>query len=58
MIPLDASALHDDTLPWHVTVLEEVGSTSDWLKQNAADLPIGTVVFTVRTAGSRRAART
>ncbi len=55
MIPLDASAVHDDTLPWHVTVLDEVGSTSDWLKQNAADLPVGTVVFTEsQTAGRGR----
>jgi len=55
MIPLDASALHDDTLPWHITVLDEVGSTSDWLKQNAADLTDGTVVFTEsQTAGRGR----
>jgi len=55
MIPLDASALRDDTLPWHVTVLGEVGSTSDWLKQNAADLPVGTAVFTEsQTAGRGR----
>jgi BirA family biotin operon repressor/biotin-[acetyl-CoA-carboxylase] ligase len=45
MIPLSAEALHDSALPWHVTVLDEVGSTSDWLKQNAADLPLGSVVF-------------
>ncbi|OYW78099.1 MAG: biotin--[acetyl-CoA-carboxylase] ligase [Verrucomicrobia bacterium 12-59-8] len=55
MIPLDARALNDDTLPWRVTVLDEVGSTSDWLKQNAADLPVGTVVFTEsQTAGRGR----
>ncbi|MDI1315575.1 biotin--[acetyl-CoA-carboxylase] ligase [Prosthecobacter sp.] len=55
MIPLDASALNDDTLPWQVTVLDEVGSTSDWLKQNAADLPVGTAVFTEsQTAGRGR----
>lgn len=55
MTPLDASALNDDTLPWHVTVLDEVGSTSDWLRQNAADLPVGTVVFTEsQTAGRGR----
>jgi len=55
MIPLDASALHEDALPWHITVLEEVGSTSDWLKQNAANLPIGTVVFAEsQTAGRGR----
>jgi BirA family biotin operon repressor/biotin-[acetyl-CoA-carboxylase] ligase len=55
MIPLEASALHDDALPWQITVLEEVGSTSDWLKQNAADLPVGTVVFAEsQTAGRGR----
>ncbi|WP_395752004.1 biotin--[acetyl-CoA-carboxylase] ligase [Prosthecobacter sp.] len=55
MIPLDASALQDDTLPWRITVLDEVGSTSDWLKQNAATLPVGTVVFTEsQTAGRGR----
>ena len=55
MIPLDASTLQDDALPWHVTVLDEVGSTSDWLKQNAADLPVGTVVFAeCQTAGRGR----
>lgn len=55
MIPLDASALQDDTLPWRITVLQEVGSTSDWLKQNAAALPAGTVVFTEeQTAGRGR----
>ena len=55
MTPLDASVLNDDTLPWHVTALDEVGSTSDWLKQNAADLTVGTVVFTEsQTAGRGR----
>jgi len=55
MIPLDASALNDPALPWHVKVLDEVGSTSDWLKQNSADLPVGTVVFTEsQTAGRGR----
>lgn len=55
MIPLDAQVLQDDTLPWHVTVLDEVGSTSDWLKQHAADLPVGAVVFTEsQTAGRGR----
>jgi BirA family biotin operon repressor/biotin-[acetyl-CoA-carboxylase] ligase len=55
MIPLDASAMQDDTLPWHITVLDEVGSTSDWLKQNAAGLPVSTVVFTEsQTAGRGR----
>lgn len=55
MIPLDAAALNDSTLPWHVTVLDEVNSTSDWLKQRAAALPVGTVVFTEsQTAGRGR----
>jgi BirA family biotin operon repressor/biotin-[acetyl-CoA-carboxylase] ligase len=55
MIPLDARALYDDALPWHVTVLDEVGSTSDWLKQRAAELPVGAVVFTEsQTAGRGR----
>ena len=55
MIPLESSVLNDDTLSWHVTVLDEVGSTSDWLKQNAAGLPVGTVVFTEsQTAGRGR----
>jgi BirA family biotin operon repressor/biotin-[acetyl-CoA-carboxylase] ligase len=55
MIPLDASALNDPALPWHITVLDEVGSTSDWLKQNAATLPVGAVVFTEsQTAGRGR----
>lgn len=55
MIPLDASAINDPSLPWHVTVLDEVGSTSDWLKQNTANLPVGAVVFTEsQTAGRGR----
>jgi BirA family transcriptional regulator, biotin operon repressor / biotin---[acetyl-CoA-carboxylase] ligase len=55
MIPLDASDLRDDALPWHITVLDEVGSTSDWLKHNAVNLPIGTVVFAEsQTAGRGR----
>ena len=55
MIPLDSCALHDDALPWQITVLDEVGSTSDWLKQHAANLPIGTVVFAEsQTAGRGR----
>jgi BirA family biotin operon repressor/biotin-[acetyl-CoA-carboxylase] ligase len=53
MIPLNASALQDDALPWRVTVLDEVGSTSDWLKQNAASLPVGTVVFTESQTSGR-----
>jgi len=55
MIPLSADALNDDTLPWHVRVFDELGSTSDWLKQNAAQLKTGTVVFTEsQTAGRGR----
>ena len=55
MIPLDAASLNDESLPWHVTVLDEVGSTSDWLKQRAAELPLGSVVFTEsQTAGRGR----
>ncbi len=55
MIPLDAATLHDPTLPWHVTVLDEVSSTSDWLKQRATDLPANSVVFTEsQTAGRGR----
>lgn len=55
MIPLNAAALHDPALPWHVTVLNEVNSTSDWLKQRAAEVPVGTVVFTEsQTAGRGR----
>ena len=66
MIPLSADALNDDALPWRVRVFDELGSTSDWLKQNAAQLEIGTVVspspkppaeVVATTAGSRRAAR-
>lgn len=55
MIPLDAHALQNDEPHWHVTVLEETGSTSDWLKQNATTLPVGTVVFAeAQTAGRGR----
>lgn len=55
MIPLDATALNDPALPWRVTVLEETGSTSDWLKARAAEVPVGTVVFTEsQTAGRGR----
>jgi BirA family biotin operon repressor/biotin-[acetyl-CoA-carboxylase] ligase len=55
MIPLETARLHDDAAPWHITVLEEVGSTSDWLKSNAEALPIGTVVFAEsQTAGRGR----
>jgi BirA family biotin operon repressor/biotin-[acetyl-CoA-carboxylase] ligase len=46
MIPLDTAALNDPTLPWQVTVLDEVASTSDWLKQSASSLPVDTVLFT------------
>jgi BirA family biotin operon repressor/biotin-[acetyl-CoA-carboxylase] ligase len=55
MIPLSTDALNDESLPWHVTVLDEVNSTSDWLKSKAAELPVGTVVFTEsQTAGRGR----
>ncbi|MFN7563966.1 MAG: biotin--[acetyl-CoA-carboxylase] ligase [Prosthecobacter sp.] len=55
MIPLSADALNDDTLPWRVRVFDELGSTSDWLKQNAAQLETGAVVFTEsQTAGRGR----
>lgn len=55
MIPLSAVALNDDMLSWHVRVFDELGSTSDWLKQNAAQLETGTVVFTEsQTAGRGR----
>ncbi|MBK8091486.1 MAG: biotin--[acetyl-CoA-carboxylase] ligase [Verrucomicrobiaceae bacterium] len=55
MIPLSADALNVPELPWNVCVLDEVGSTSDWLKQQAAQLPTGTVVFAEsQTAGRGR----
>lgn len=55
MIPLSADALNDDTLPFCVRVFDELGSTSDWLKENAASVPIGTVVFAEsQTAGRGR----
>lgn len=55
MIPLSADALNDAALPWRVRVFDELGSTSDWLKQNAASEPVGTVVFTEsQTAGRGR----
>ena len=55
MIPLSADALNDDTLPWRVRVFDELGSTSDSLKQNAAQLETGAVVFTEsQTAGRGR----
>jgi BirA family biotin operon repressor/biotin-[acetyl-CoA-carboxylase] ligase len=55
MIPLSADTLNDDSLPWRVRVLDELGSTSDWLKQNAGSEQIGTVVFTEsQTAGRGR----
>ncbi len=55
MIPLDASALSDPALPWAVTVLDEIGSTSDWLKARAIEAPVGTVVFAEsQTAGRGR----
>ncbi len=55
MTPLDAAALNDPALPWHVTVLDETGSTSDWLKERATELPVRSVVFTEsQTAGRGR----
>lgn len=55
MIPLETARFHDDAAPWHITVLDEVGSTSDWLKSNATTLPVGTVVFAEsQTAGRGR----
>lgn len=55
MIPLSADALTDPTLPWHVTVLDEIHSTSDWLKSKASTASVGTVVFTEsQTAGRGR----
>lgn len=55
MIHLSVDALNDDELPWRVRVFDELGSTSDWLKQNAASEPVGTVVFTEsQTAGRGR----
>lgn len=55
MIPLSADALTDDALPWRVHVFDELGSTSDWLKQNASREPVGTVIFTEsQTAGRGR----
>lgn len=55
MTPLNGRMLQDETVPWDITVLEEVGSTSDWLKQNAETLPAGTVVFAEsQTAGRGR----
>lgn len=55
MIPLRAEALNETSLPWHVTVLDETGSTSDWLKLQASKAPVGTVVFTEsQTAGRGR----
>ena len=55
MSPLSADALNDDTLPFCVRVFDELGSTSDWLKENAASVPIGTVVLAEsQTAGRGR----
>lgn len=55
MIPLSANALNDPALPWQITVLDEVDSTSDWLKERAASLPVGSVVFAEsQTAGRGR----
>lgn len=55
MTPLDATALNEASSSWHVVVLDEVTSTSDWLKQRASEVPVGTVVFTEsQTAGRGR----
>jgi BirA family biotin operon repressor/biotin-[acetyl-CoA-carboxylase] ligase len=55
MIPLNADVLNDPDLPWNVTVLDEVGSTSDWLRERAASVQPGTVVFAeAQTAGRGR----
>lgn len=55
MIPLDAAALNTPALPWHVTVLDETASTSDWLKARAGEAAVGTVVFAEwQTAGRGR----
>lgn len=55
MIPLSADGLNDPALPWQVVVLEETGSTSDWLKARAGEVPAGTAVFTEsQTAGRGR----
>lgn len=55
MIPLSTAALNDDSPPWHVIVLDEIHSTSDWIKAQAAELPVGTVVFAEsQTAGRGR----
>lgn len=55
MISLSVDALNDDAFPWRVRIFDELGSTSDWLKQNAASEPVGTVVFTEsQTAGRGR----
>lgn len=55
MIPLDRAALTDPASSWQITVLDEVTSTSDWLKQRAAESPAGSVVFAEsQTAGRGR----
>jgi len=55
MIPLSADALNAETPPWHVIVLDEIHSTSDWLKSQAAEMPVGTAVFAEsQTAGRGR----
>lgn len=59
-IPLDSEDLqrrcHSAQLPWRVTVLDEVGSTNDWLRAEATNRTIeGDVVFAeVQTAGRGR----
>ena len=55
MIPLDAATLNANAEPWTVTVLDEVASTNDWLKQRASELPLDSVVFAEsQTAGRGR----
>ncbi len=55
MIPLNVERLNHEEIPWQVTVLDEVDSTSDWLKSKAAQSPVGTVIFTEsQTAGRGR----
>ncbi|WP_395716604.1 biotin--[acetyl-CoA-carboxylase] ligase [Prosthecobacter sp.] len=55
MIPLNVERLNHEEMPWQVTVLDEVDSTSDWLKSKAAQSPVGTVIFTEsQTAGRGR----
>ena len=55
MIPLDCDTLNDPASPWLVTVLDEVASTSDWIKTRVSELQVGSVVFAEsQTAGRGR----